>query len=416
MSTIEPPRVGYVLKRYPRYSETFIVNEILAHEGAGLEIEIFALRPPTDTHFQDRISRVRAPVHYLPASVSKTASFWSAVRKASDELPEFWPRFAEALHEDPIEAYQAVCLAREIRQRQITHLHAHFATSSTTVARLAALFAGVSYSFTAHAKDIFHEEVQYEELSQKLRDATSVVTVSDYNVDFLQREYGDAATTVRRIFNGLNLDDFPFRTPRNRPNRVVSVGRLVAKKGFSVLIEACALLVARGCDFSCQIVGEGELEEPLKNQIRELGLDMHIDMLGPRPQRDVIELLADAAVFAAPCIVGEDGNRDGLPTVLLESMAVGTPCISTDVTGIPEVIRDGETGLLARQGDAASLADGIERLLFNPDLRDELACRARLLIQEQFDIHSNAAKIRELFIRKPDSAPRSGAAALAGIS
>ncbi len=406
-------RVGYILKRYPRYSETFVVNEILAHEAAGLDIEIFALRPPADTHFQDGISRVRAAVHYLPSSVSKTTSFWTAVRQASAELPNFWTRFAVALESNALDVYQAVCLAQQIHQRQLTHIHAHFATSATTVARLAAWLAGIPYTFTAHAKDIFHEDVERGDLSLKLRDAAAVVTVSDYNVDFLRREYGASADKVVRVFNGLELQDFPYLPRRDGPRRIVSVGRLVEKKGFSVLIDACALLLERGCEFDCQIVGEGELEETLRDHIRRLGLERRVILVGPRPQREVIGLLRKATVFAAPCIVGGDGNRDGLPTVLLEAMAVGTPCISTDVTGIPEVVQDGVTGLIARQGDAESLAGGLQRLLADESLRVQLAERARTLIQEQFDVHSNAAEIRELIFNNSAPVPLRQ---LAGVS
>src|SRR5215208_4230994 len=156
-------KVGYVVKRYPRYSETFIVNEILAHEAAGMEVEIFSLLPPEDGHFQDSISRVRAPVTYLQAKGLKAADFWSTLDDAGEILPYLWDSLEEARGEDVHYAYQAVVLARETRRRDIDHLHAHFATASTTVARLAARFARIPYTMTAHAKDIFHESVRPED-------------------------------------------------------------------------------------------------------------------------------------------------------------------------------------------------------------------------------------------------------------
>jgi len=390
-------KVGYVVKRYPRYSETFIVNEILAHEAAGMEVEIFSLLPPEDGHFQDAISRVRAPVTYLPAKGLKLRDFWSTLDEAGEILPDLWGSLEEARGGDVHHVYQAIVLAREVRLRGITHLHAHFATASTTVARLAARFAGVPYTLTAHAKDIFHESVRPEDLRRKLGDAAAAVTVSDYNQEYLREKYGRAAQKVRRIYNGLELERFSYEEPGERAPEIVAVGRLVEKKGFADLIEACSVLRDRGVDFRCRIVGLGEQESELRASIESLGLGDRVELPGPRPQSALIGAVQGAAVFAAPCVVGSDGNRDGLPTVLLEAMALGTPCVSTAVTGIPEVLRDGETGLMVPQRDPAALADAIERLLGDPTLRVELADRARRLIEEEFDVHRNAALLREVF-------------------
>ena len=390
-------KVGYVVKRYPRYSETFIVNEILDHEAAGMEVEIFSLLPPEDGHFQDAISRVRAPVTYLQAKGLKAADFWSTLAEAGEILPYLWDSLEEARSEDVRYAYQAVVLAREARLRGITHLHAHFATSSTTVARLAARFARIPYTMTAHAKDIFHESVLPEDLRKKLQDAAATVTVSDYNVEYLQDSYGPAAEGVRRIYNGLELEKFPYEEPRARVPEIMAVGRLVEKKGFADLIEACSLLRDRRVEVRCRIVGLGEQEPELRAAVERLDLGNRVELPGPRPQGELIEVVGSAAVFAAPCVVGGDGNRDGLPTVLLEAMALGTPCVSTDVTGIPEVLRDGETGLMVPQHDPAALADAIERLLADPELRVGLAGRARRLVEEKFDVRRNAALLRETF-------------------
>ncbi|MGH2542367.1 MAG: glycosyltransferase family 4 protein [Ardenticatenaceae bacterium] len=398
MLSNESLRVGYVLKRYPRFSETFIVNEILAHEAAGLEIEIWALRPPTDTHFQDIVARVRAPVHYLRSYGVKVADFWSTLQEAAGSLPGFWPTLDVARGEEGRDVYQAVLLAQEARRRGISHLHAHFATAATTVTRLAAHFGGLPYTFTAHAKDIFHDGVAPQDLQRKLRDAKSVVTVSDYNVRYLRQRYGDSAVRVRRIYNGLDLERFPYRVPDRRRPRVVGVGRLVEKKGFAYLVEACAILARRGCSFECQIIGAGELEDELRSQIARVGLHERIRLTGPRPQSEIIRHIQEAAVLAAPCVIGSDGNRDGLPTVLLEAMALGTPCVSTDVTGIPEVLHDGETGLMVPQRDPIALAAALERLLRDSELRVRLASLARRQIEADFDIHSNAASLRALFV------------------
>ncbi|WP_456429758.1 glycosyltransferase [Rhodocaloribacter sp.] len=403
MSHAKPPRVGYVVKRYPRYSETFIVNEILAHEAAGWDLEIFALRPPVDTHFQDVLARVRAPVTYLPGSGLKATDFWQSLEAASAELPGLWAKLEAARGEAPRDVHAAVHLARAARLRGLTHLHAHFASSATSVARMAAHFTDLPYSFTAHAKDIFHESVNPDDLRRKLREAAAVVTVSDFNLTFLRERYGVDAHRVARIYNGLDLDRFPFSAPGERPPEIIAVGRLVEKKGFSDLIEACAHLRDRGTSFSCRIIGGGELEADLRARIERFDLGTHVCLSGPRPQREVIEQLRRAAVFAAPCVVGRDGNRDGLPTVLLEAMALGTPCVSTDVTGIPEVLRNGETGLQVPQRAPAALADALARLLTDAALRVRLATAARRLIETSFDIHRNAAQLRTLFTHRTAS-------------
>lgn len=409
---MSPICVGYVLKRYPRYSETFIVNEILAHEAAGLPVEIFALRPPSDTHFQDTIARVRAPVHYLPAGCIKLANFWTLLREAEDILPGLWSALETVRDEDVRAIYQAVLLAYQVRLKGIGHLHAHFATVATTVARLAAHFSRVPFTFTAHAKDIFHESVQLDDLRWKLRDAEAVITVSDYNLAYLRQTYGPVASHVQRIYNGVDLVRFSYREPRDRPPRIVAVGRLIEKKGFSVLIDACAILAGRGCDFTCQIIGQGELKGALLAQIERLGLQPRVELLGPRPQREIISHVQSAAVFAAPCVVGADCNRDGLPTVLLEAMALGTPCVSTDVTGIPEVMCDGVTGFIVPQHDARGLAQALERLLEDANLRVRVSAEARNLIEREFDIRYTTARLRRLF----HAADRVDIAAVAGVS
>lgn len=393
------PRIGYVLKRYPRYSETFIVTEVLAHERAGAQLEIFALRPPTDTHFQDAISRVRAPVTYLfsPDEGVKAAHLWAAFEEAAVVLPGFWSRLEVAAGEVMRDVYQAALLAVQVKTRGITHLHAHFATSATSVARMAAHFAHVPFTFTAHAKDIFHDDVRPDDLERKCAAAAAVVTVSDYNEAYLRTTFPSTASRVRRVYNGMDLDLLRFNRPDERRPLIVAVGRLIEKKGFGVLIEACAELVARGERFECAIVGAGELGAELAADTTRRGLTDVVRFLGPQPQRDVLALVRQAAVMAAPCVVGADGNRDGLPTVLLEAMALGTPCVSTDVTGIPELVRHDETGLLVAQLDSSGLAAALSRLLNNPPLRVALATRARQVIEREFDADRSAERLRAIF-------------------
>ncbi|MPV37420.1 glycosyltransferase family 4 protein [Georgenia subflava] len=392
------PRIGYVLKMYPRFSETFVVSEIIAREARGADIEIFSLRPPVDPRFHDTLARVQAPVTYVPRA-RKAEELWQTLRGASPLLPRLPELLPELLREDACDAAQAVEVAVMAVERGLTHLHAHFASMATTVARLAALLAGITYSFTAHAKDLFHESVEHTDVARKIADAHHVVTVSDFNVRHLRTAYpfAVAGTPVHRIYNGLDLDAFAHLAPGARPASqvptVVAVGRLVEKKGFDVLVDAVAALRAAGRDLRCRIVGAGLLEADLRAQIARLGLDDVVELTGPLPQDRVREEVRTADVLAAPCVVGSDGNADGLPTVLLEAMALGTPCISTDVTGITEAVRHEVTGLQVPQHDPAALAAAITRLLDDRPLRDRLAGAARELVEAEFDSVGQAGRL-----------------------
>lgn len=394
------PRTAYVLKVYPRFSETFVVSEILAREAAGEDLVIFSLRAPDDPRFHPELARVSAPVRYLDKPV-KASALWQGLR-AAEQSPELLAAVGrllpELLRASPEDAAQAVQLAAAVQREGVTHLHAHFASSATTVARLASLLTGVPYSFTAHAKDLFHESVDAADLERKLADARFAVTVSDYNVLHLAARFPAASARVHRVYNGLELDRFAFspRPERTGVLRVAAVGRLVEKKGFSVLVDAVAMLVLGGTAVEVEIAGGGELHDALADRIRAAGLDGSVRLLGPVPQNEVAELLRRADVFVAPCVVGADGNADGLPTVLLEAMATGVPCISTAVTGIPEVIRDGDTGVLCRPGRADDLARALQRVAEPAFDTAGTAARARALVEREFDSRGQARTLAAL--------------------
>lgn len=401
MLPAETPHIAYVLKMYPRLSETFIVNEILAHEAAGYDIEIFSLRPPVDGRFHSAIGRVRAMVTYLPSSHLKADDLWRTTKTAGGNFPNLWNVLTQCEISDAMTVHQSIALAELIQTRGLTHVHAHFGTAATSVARIASLITGVPYSFTAHAKDIFHESVKDEDLRSKLRDAHATITVSDFNHTWLQQKYGEDANQVHRIYNGLDLSEFEFNRSIARDNLVLGIGRLVEKKGFQHLIEACAILKNRAVDFRCEIIGDGPLRDKLANCIRELEVEDRVELLGALSRHEVLDSLRKAQVMAAPCVVASDGNRDGLPTVLLESMAIGAPCISTDVTGIPEIVRHDETGLIVQQHDPIGLADAIECLLLRKDIAKRLSVAGRELVEKQFDIHNNTAAMRKFFDHEP---------------
>lgn len=389
MRSADPGPIGYVLKVYPRLSETFIVNELLAHERAGADIEIFSLRPPTGGRFHPDIGEVRAPVTYLPSAGLRATDLWHVLRDG-----DAGGLVADPDATDVRDALQAVLLAREVRARGIGHLHAHFASTAAAVARLAARLAGVTYSVTAHAKDIYHEDVDAGRLALRLTEARSVVTVSDFNLAHLRHVAPQAS--VHRVYNGLDLRRFPYLPPPHRSRDIVAVGRLVEKKGFGDLVDACALLAREGRDVRCRIVGTGPYESELRARIAEHGLQDVVALLGARTQAEVREIVQGCAVMAAPCVVGADGNRDGLPTVLIESLALGTPAVSTPVTGIPELVRDGDTGLLVAEHDPRALAAALARILDDEPLAARLAARGRALVERCFDIDAGAACVRDV--------------------
>ena len=390
------PRVGYVLKMYPRFSETFILTEILAMEALGADVEIFSLRTPVDGHFHEALAQVRAPVTYLQRQL-KPIDLWDTLRLGDAQLPgSLESALPHLLAVDPEDAAQAVELASLVVAHGVHHLHAHFASVAATVARLAARMAGVTYSFTAHAKDVFHDEVNPAELGQKLADAAAAVTISDYNLAFLRSTYGARSDRVVRIYNGLDLEALLPSVPLRRPPRVVGVGRLVEKKGFDRLIDALALMVRGGRTVRLDLVGAGPEEEALRARTAALGLTGVVTFHGPLPQGRALGLIKQAAALAAPCVVGTDGNRDGLPTVVLEGLALGTPVVATPVTGIPEAVVDGRTGLLVPEGDVAALAAALGALIDQPGLRCRLAEAGRRHVEGNFDTRKNTALLWQL--------------------
>jgi colanic acid/amylovoran biosynthesis glycosyltransferase len=394
-----PVRIGYVLKRFPRFSETFILNELLALQALGIECHIFSLLAPPDEPRHAKLAELRAPVIYLskasgPALVADPDD---AVLFAGND-----PRSVASLQGKAAE------VARLARALGITHLHAHFGSDPTTVALLAARELGGTFSYTAHARDIYHTyvspEIDAAKRQAKLTEASFTVTVSDCNVDHLAALCPDAADRIHRVYNGIDLSLFtPAEDPT--PGRILAVGRLVEKKGFAVLVEACALLRDRGQDFDCRIIGDGPLQGALQAQIEALNLAGKVTLAGPMPQERLAAELGTAAIAALPCIITPDGDRDGLPTVLLEAMGKGIPVVTTTVTGGPEIVVEGETGLLCNPGDPVALADALEALLTDPMRARAMGAAGRLRAERLFDLTTNVAQLTGHFTRV--SPPRS---------
>lgn len=389
-------RIGYVVKVYPRFSETFIVTEILARESQGEEIDIIALRPTSDVRFHAELARVRAEVTHL-GKPYKLSDGWLALTEARRELPGFddrwhqlWPMLARMEAADVVQAVQT---ARHAHRRGLTHLHAHFASLAGRVAAVAATLAGVGFSLTCHAKDLFHDDVDDELLRDTLGAADTVITISEYNVAHLGERFPEVADRIRLVHNGLELTRFPYRDPAPVDGTldVLAVGRLVEKKGFDVLIDAAARLDDGIC---VRIAGAGELHDDLAARIERAGLADRVTLLGARSQSEIVQLLGCADVLVTPSVVGADGNADGLPTVLLEAMATGVPCLASDVTGIGEVVTP-TTGILLPPGDADALAEALAAVR-HPDFdRVGRARAARALIEQQFDARRQAARLKE---------------------
>lgn len=386
-------RIGYIVKRFPRFSETFILNEILALEALGIHVEVFSLLDPPDEPRHARLADLRAQVTRLAETPVPVA------------LPE--PGDADLFAGvTPTAAARLIAKAEHVAQlarlRGLDHLHAHFASDTATVALLAARRCGLTFSMTAHARDIYHQYIDPKtdaaKRRAKLKAADLTVTVSDFNLRHLQTLCSEASARIHRIYNGIDLAAFqPAAQTRRVPGRILAVGRLVEKKGFSDLIESCAELAARGRTIDCRIIGDGPLHAALAAQITTRGLGGQVHLMGPMPQEKLAAALDEASVVTLPCIVTPDGDRDGLPTVLLEAMAKGLPVVTTTVTGGPEIVAANETGLLVPPGDPIALAAALQQLIDDPDRAAEMGRQGRRRAEALFDLQASSARLASLF-------------------
>lgn len=396
-------RIGYVVKMFPRLSETFVLNEMIELERQGAEITVFSIKKPNEGRFHPQVSNLKARVYYLEDLDSKKYPVWLSRdwKSLGDSVERVWPILKEALAEGNNtrveQIWWAAWLAARIHELGINRLHAHFASLPSTIADLAGRIAGVPYSFTAHAKDIYVYDMQQHQLEEKLQTAQFVVTVTEYNRRYLI-DQGGSGDKVKLLYNGINLDRFSYAPPEAREdNLVLAVGRLVPKKGFDDLLLAFRTLLSDGVSFRCKIVGDGPEREALESLKSELGLNGLVELTGPRNSDEVNAMLKQATLFALPCKAAEDGNIDALPTVLLESLAVGLPSVSTNFSGIPEIIDNGKEGLLVQDGDSVALAGAIKELLSNPARRAEFSRSGRMKAEQRFNIRNNVGTLLELF-------------------
>lgn len=408
-----PPRVAFVLKGYPRLSETFIAQEIRGLECRGIALHLFSLRKPTDPAIHPIHREIEAPVTYLPEYLHwqplRVLHAWWRARRLSGYAAAK-RRWLHDLRREPTRNRfrrfgQALVLANEL-PADIGWLHAHFLHTPASVTRYAALIRGLPWSASAHAKDVWTTPAW--EKREKLAELRWLVTCTHANLVHLQG-LAPTAERVSLVYHGLDLRRFPLldrpRPPRDgssaQPVTLLSVGRAVEKKGYDVLLRALALLPA---DLHWRFVhiGGGVLLSALQQQADALGLADRIDWLGPLPHDQVLDHYRAADLFLLACRIAGDGDRDGLPNVLMEAQSQRLACISTTVSAIPELITDGETGRLVPPGEAALLAAAIEELIRAPDQRERLAFAGQRRMRGVFSYEESIDELARRFGGVPE--------------
>ncbi len=360
--------IAILVKRFPKLSETFILHEVLALEALGWPVTVFTLHPPTDDVTHADVARVAAKVIQLPAS-------------------------------NPEER-----LASECRARGIAHIHAHFADYPAEIARKAAASAGIGFSISAHAKDIYlADPVQAR---RSMAAARFVTTCTSYNAEFLRRLA--PGVPVAKLYHGIDCSKFACcGGVRQGPPLILSVGRLRSKKGFDTLIRACALLRDEGRAFAAEIIGYGPEHANLRQLIASLGLARHVTLHGKQPHEQIVRRIGAATLFALPCRIDADGDRDGIPNVILEAMAARLSVVSTHVSGVPEVITHEQTGLLVAPDDPALLARAMARLLDDPALAQRLAENAHAVVTDRFGAGRDMAALDRMLLTATGEGPGS---------
>jgi glycosyltransferase involved in cell wall biosynthesis len=414
-------QIGYLLRSYPRLSQTFVLNEILALEQIGVSIQIFALTNPHEKTVQMQVNQVRASVQYLDEAVQSRA--FGAMLRENFEVARrhlkgyFWGLFYIATNKQIDQGYTASnrwqCFLQTIHfihllnlnehetGKRINHLHAHFAHDPTLIAYLVHLITDIPFSFTAHARDLY--QVPEKVLLDRIHEAQAVVTCCRANLDYLNRIASSEHSKFSLIYHGVNLND--FRPVSNldasldqKYPLILSVGRLVEKKGFQDLLQALFLVKQRGEHFHCSIYGDGPLCKLLQEWIEHHGMTGEVVLMGDCTQQELIAIYQRATLFVLTPVPTEDGDRDGIPNVLLEAMAVGLPVVTTSVAGIPELVDHNENGLLYQPHDVEGVSSGIIELLSSAEKRSQFGNAASKKVKEQFDLDVAAQQLKTLFI------------------
>lgn len=398
----EKKKIAYIIGSFPGLTITFIHREILEAKRQGVALVIVAIRRrvfQVGLEIKELAEETKyiLPVPWLKFLASNLyfgltrpwVYFSTLVYLLTRQHNTIAARLKTFLH-----FAEGVWAAVLLQPEQVDHLHAHFADRAAVVAMVAARLLGISYSLTAHANDIYVSPVM---LSEKIANAKFATTCTAYNKFYLESITG---CRIELIYHGLDISAIKPALPpaRNgRPPLILSVGQLKEKKGFPYLIRACRWLKDKGYDIQCQIIGAGPDREQLERLIAALGLQDGVILRGALPNPEVMALYPQATLFALPCVVAKNADRDGIPNVLLEAMISQVPVISTRLSGIPEVVEDGVTGLLVESADEVSLAQAMTNLLDDATLRNRLAEQGQRRVKERFDIRTNVGRLVELF-------------------
>lgn len=399
-------RVAYIVSRFPKVSETFVLYEMQAMEQLGVHIEFFPLlreRPPV---MHAEAARWVQRAHYMPFfSLPILRAQWWFLRRAPRRYLGTWLEvlrrtwgsanfFVGAVGILP----KSVRFAYDMRRLGIQHVHAHFASHPTVAAFVIQRLTGIPYSFTAHGADL---HVDRHMLREKLRESAFAVPVSRYNENVMLAECGDTFRDRTRIVHcGVDLNVFRARAAHRdaAPRfRILCLARLEPVKGHRYLIEACAILAARGHDFECHLIGDGPEQPAIRSQLAAANLRDRVHLHGARPRAEVVQWMADADVLVLPSAPTRSGRREGIPVVLMEAMASELPVVSTAISGIPELVENEVSGLLVPPADPVALAAALDRLRADPELRQALGRAGRLRVGRDFDLHRNAAQLAGLF-------------------
>ena len=386
-------KFAYLFERFPSFGQTFCYREVAELDQQGIAAPIFSIRNPKDEPPQDWDTHIIERVHYLPGEKGLLQKVQSAAKKQKIDTDivaalDEWGRRTDFLR-----LYQAVYIGVRMRELGVNHVHAHFAGMAARTAFWIHKFFSIAFSFTAHANDIFSPRKFEIGLNQLVDRASAIVTETDYAARFLRERFSHRADCIHRIYNGLDLADFQRADFSSKPPLIIAVGRLITKKGFGDLIRACGLLAERGKSFRCEIVGEGPLDNELRYQIDAHRLRNSVILTGVKPQMELRQRLAAANVFVLPSVIDPDGGMDNLPTVIMEAMATGLPVVSTNIGGIPEMVIENETGLLVQPGDAAAMADAIEKVISDRSLAQKFGESGYERAKALFSIEKN---VREL--------------------
>ncbi len=395
-------KVGYVMSRFPKLSETFVLNEMIAMERQGAHVELYPVlreRQPTEhpevhqwmprARFESLLSArvVRAHVHY---ALHRPAAYFGMLRDVLWGTLGSLNFFVGALGTIP----KAVAFARDAEARHLTHVHAHFATHPALAAFVINRLTGIPFSFTAHGSDLHVDRTM---LPAKVAAASFVVAISAYNRRIIVDDCGPAAAAKTLVIHcGVDPHYFRPATPPGRGFEFACVASFERVKGHAFLLEACRILRSRGVDFRCHLVGDGPLRREIVEQIHTSGLESHVVVHGGLPRPEVASLLGrmHAAVLASHPT--PEGKREGIPVALMEAMASSLPVVATAISGIPELVEDESSGLLVPSGDPEALADALRRLRDDPALRQRLGRAARTRVCEHFDLYRNAGRLLDV--------------------